>query len=55
MMLCLDQQDGPRLQVAEKHSTLNFRLHNVVIDLIAEIRVGPEHLDMQVCVHEGTN
>ena len=53
MMLCLDQQDRARLQVAQKHPTLNFRLHNIVVDLIAKIRVGPEHLDMQLSVHEG--
>jgi hypothetical protein len=53
MMLCLDQQDRARLQIAQKHPTLNFGLHNIVIDLIAQIRVGPEHLDLQVSTHKG--
>ena len=37
----------------QKHPTLNFRLHNIAVDLIAQIRVGPEHLDLQFSVHVG--
>ncbi len=52
-MLGLDQQDGPRLQVAQEYAPFNLRLHNVVIHVVAQIVVGPEHLDLQVCAHEG--
>ena len=41
MMLCLDLQDGRRRQVGEKHTTLNLRLDNLMVDLIAE--VGMRH------------
>jgi hypothetical protein len=54
VMLRLDQQDGAGLQVAEEHAPFNLGLHNIMIDLVAQIHVGPEHLDLQVCVHEGT-
>ena len=53
MMLCLDQQDRARLQIAQKHPALNLGLHNIVVDLVAQIRMGPEHLDLQVSTHEG--
>jgi hypothetical protein len=29
-------------------------LHNIVIDLGAQIGMGPEHFDLQVTVHEGS-
>jgi hypothetical protein len=53
VMLRLDQQDGSGLQVAQEHAPFYLRLHNIVIHLIAQVSVGPEHLDLQVRVHEG--
>ena len=54
VMLCLDLQDGPGLQVAQEYAAINLRLHNIVIDLGAQIGMGPEHFDLQVTVHEGS-
>lgn len=53
VMLCLDEENGARLQVGEKDATLNLRLHNVVVNPITQVGVGPEQRSLQVRVHEG--
>ncbi len=42
VMLGLDLEDGGGRKVFEKDSTFDFRLHDLVIDLIAEVEVGRE-------------
>src|SRR6266481_6116929 len=50
-MLRLDLENRPRLQITQKHPTINLGLNNVVVDVIAEVGVRQEHLDLQVWVH----
>ena len=44
VVLRLDLQDALVLQVVQKHTTLDFRLHDVVIYLIAQVSVRREEL-----------
>jgi hypothetical protein len=41
-VLGLDQQDGFRSQILQSNPALNLRLHDVVIDYIAQVRVRPK-------------
>src|SRR5580765_6798125 len=54
VMLCLDEQDGSRLEVVQKNAAFNLRLHNVGVDAIAKIGVGLEHTSLQVSVQAGS-
>lgn len=55
MMLRLDEENCSRFQVVQEHSTLNLRLHNIMIDLIAQVGMGPEHLCLRVRAHNLPN
>jgi len=52
VMLGLDEQDRPRLQVVEENTAFDFRLHNIVVNLVAQIRMRLEHRHFEVSVHE---
>ena len=52
MMLGLDEQDRARLQVVEENPAFDFRLHNIVVNLVAQIRMRLEHRQFEVSVHE---
>jgi hypothetical protein len=51
-MLCLNLQYSARLQVAQKNTALNLRLHNIVIDVIAQIGVRLEERDIEAGIHQ---
>ena len=42
VMLCLNLEDSGWRKVFEENSTFNFRLRNLVIDLVTEVEVGRE-------------
>jgi hypothetical protein len=44
VVLGLDLQDTLVLQVAQRHTAIDFRLHDVVIYLIAQVSVRREEL-----------
>ncbi len=50
MVLGLNEQNRTRLQIAQKHAAIDFRLHDIVINLVAKIGVGSKHADLKVCV-----
>ena len=39
--------------VVQKDPAIDFRLHNIVIHPVTQIRMGPEHLGWKIGVHEG--
>ena len=45
MMLCLDLQNRAWFEVAQKYAALDLRLHNVPVDVIAQVGVRLEQRD----------
>src|SRR5262249_23170273 len=53
VVLGLDKEDRPRLQLVQKDAAFNLGLHNVGVDLVTQIGVGGENNGLQVRVHAG--
>jgi hypothetical protein len=54
MMLRLDKEDGPWLEVGEENAAFDLRLHNITVHPVTKVGVGPKHLRVQIAVHEGS-
>jgi hypothetical protein len=55
VVLCLDEQNRAWFQIFQENSAFDFRLHNVVIHLVTQVLMGPEHVSLQARVHEDFN